>query len=277
MQTTVSPRYALVTGAGSGLGRAFCLRLASDGYTVAVTDINLTAAQATLAEVQADGGTGLAEQLDVTNADAWRVLQEKLRNEWPRFDLLVNNAGVCVVGEIGEVALADIQFALAVNFSGVLNGCHTMLPWMKELAPGGNIINVASIFGLVAPPSLVAYNTSKAAVVALSETLYGELRPCGIGVTVVAPGFFSSQLLEQGRFATTTQRTIAGRYTKKARISAEDVADQALRTVLRGRLYVVLGSRARWTWRIKRWLPGSFAKLIAWKYHRQLQKQQANN
>lgn len=262
-------RYAIVTGAGSGLGRAFCLQLACDGWHVCVTDIDLAAAEKTLATLVAASGSGKAMQLDVTDAVCWQKLLQTLRREWPRLDLLINNAGVCAAGEIGEAPLEDFQTVLDVNFHGVLNGCQTMVPWLKETSPGGHVVNVASIFGLVAPPTMGAYNVSKAAVVALSETLYGELLPHDIGVTVVAPGFFASQLLDRGRFETDEQRQSARRYMKDASISAEEVVDQTVAAIKRKKLYVVLGRKARWIWRLKRWLPASFAKLMVWQAGRQ--------
>lgn len=266
----MTPRYALVTGAGSGLGRAFCLRLADEGWHVGVTDIDLAAAEQTFALLMAAGGRGQVEHLDASDVFGWHNLLEQLRNDWPKIDLLVNNAGICAAGAIDEVSMEDFQAVLEVNFHGVLHGCQTFVPWLKETAPGGHIINVASIFGLVAPPSMGAYSTSKAAVVALSETLYGELLPHGIGVTVVSPGFFASQLVEQGRFATEQQRQIAKHYMQNARLKVEEVVEQTLTAVRRQQLYVVPGRKARWIWQLKRLLPSRFAKLMAWRYRRKL-------
>ncbi len=263
-------RYALVTGAGSGLGRAFCLGLAREGWHVAITDIQFEAARETLALLVSAGGSGQALQLDVTDSAAWHELRAKLEGEFPRLDLLINNAGITASGEVGIAPLEDFRISMDVNFYGVLNGCHAMIPWMKETASGGHIVNVASIFGLVAPPSMGAYCATKAAVVALSETLYGQLLPEGIGVTVVAPGFFGSQLIANGRFDTQLQAQVAAEYTRHARLTAEEIVDRTLFAVERRRLYVVLGRKARWIWRIKRWMPSRFAKLIAWRYRRKM-------
>lgn len=266
---SATQRYALVTGGGSGLGRAFCLRLAREGWHVAVTDVDLVAAERTNAEIVAAGGAGQVELLDVTSLDAWQRLLERLRGDWPRLDLLINNAGICASGEIGQASLEEFQRVMDVNFHGTLNGCQTMVPWMKEAA-GGHVVNIASIFGLVAPASLGAYNVSKAAIVALSETLACELKSHGIGVTVVAPGFFDSQLISRGSFATEQQRQIADEYLQNANVTAEQVVDRTLAAVRRGQLYVVMGRKARWIWRLKRWMPSRFAKLMAWRYGRKL-------
>lgn len=266
-----SQRYALVTGAGSGLGRALCLRLASQGWHVGVADMDLVAAERTNAELTKYGGTGQVELLDVTSREGWQRLSARLREEWPRLDLLVNNAGICGAGEIGGESLEHFDKIVDVNFHGTLNGCQSMIPWLKENTRGGHIVNVASIFGLVAPPGMAAYNCSKAAVVALSETLYGELRAQRVGVTIVASGFFASNLISNGRYESDAQREVAEQYVRDATITAEYVADRTLAAVQRDKLYVVLGRKPRWIWRIKRWLPARFARMIAWRYRRKIE------
>lgn len=272
MPASTDKKYAIVTGAGSGLGRAFCLRLASEGWHVGVTDVDLAAAEKTCATLAELGGSGQAELLDVTSYEAWQGLIDRLRSEWPQLDLLVNNAGRCGAGEVGESSLDAFQAVVDVNLYGVLYGCQAAVPWLKASAPGGHLVNVASVFGLVAAPTMAAYNTSKAAVVALSETLYGELRPLGVGVTVVAPGFFASELVKQGHFATDEQRRLAEVYVDNAQITADEVVEHAMRAIRRQQLYVVLGSKARWIWRLKRWMPARFARMIAWGYRRKLRK-----
>ncbi len=260
-------RYALVTGGGSGLGRAFCRRLALDGWHVACADVDQPSAEQTIADLQAAGGSGQVELLDVADADAWQRLRDKLRREWLRLDLLVNNAGICASGEIGDAPLEDFQRVLDVNLRGVLFGCHTMAPWLKESAPGGHIVNISSIAGVLSAPAMGAYNISKAGVVSLSETLYVELRPVGVGVTVVLPGFFPSELVSRGRFTAQKHRTIAERHTKKTQLTAERVVESTLLALKRGKLYVVVGRRARWLWRLKRLAPTTVLR-IAGKYYR---------
>ena len=265
-------RYALVTGGGSGLGRAFCRRLALDGWHVACADVRQPSAEQTVADLQAAGGSGQVEPLDVADADAWRTLRDKLRREWPRLDLLVNNAGICASGEIGDAPLEDFHRVLDVNLRGVLYGCHTMAPWLKATAPGGHIVNISSIAGMLSAPAMGAYNISKAGVVSLSETLYAELRPVGVGVTVVLPGFFPSELVSRGRFTAQMHRTIAEQHTKKTQLTAERVVESTLLAVNRGKLYVVVGRRARWLWRLKRLAPTTMLRIAGIYYRRRLRK-----
>ncbi len=270
-------RYALVTGGGSGLGRAFCRHLALDGWHVACADVVQPSAEQTIADLQAAGGSGQVEPLDVADANAWQTLRDKLRREWPRLDLLVNNAGICASGEIGDAPLEDFQRVLDVNLRGVLYGCHTMAPWLKESAPGGHIVNISSIVGVLSAPAMGAYNVSKAGVLSLSETLYAELRPVGVGVTVVLPGFFPTELVSRGRFTAQMHRYTAERHTQKARLTAERVVESTLLAVKRGKLYVVVGRRARWLWRLKRLVPTTVLRIAGRYYRRRLRKFETGN
>ncbi len=265
-------RYALVTGGGSGLGREFCRRLAQQGWHIACADIDLSAAEETLAEIQITGGSGQVEIFDVADADAWKALVDKLREQWPRLDMLVNNAGLAAGGEIGEAPLEDFQRVLDVNLRGVLYGCHTMVPWLKETSPGGQIVNIASIFAAVSAPTMGAYCLSKAGVLSLSETLYTELRHLGIGVTVVMPGFFESGLIGRGRFSERRHRKLAIDYTRRSTITAEDVVEQTFTAIERGKLYVVLGKRSRLIWRLKRLAPTWLLRRVASIHRRKTAK-----
>lgn len=277
MQHSTQQRFALVTGGGSGLGRAFCRRLAHDRWHVACADVDQAAAEQTVAQIQDAGGSGQAEPLDVTDAVAWRALCDRLRREWPRLDLLVNNAGICAAGEIGAAPLEDFEQVLKVNLLGTLIGCHTMVPWLKETAPGGHVVNIASIAGVLSVPSMGAYNISKAGVVSLSETLYAELRPLGVGVTVVLPGFFGSELVSRGRFATEKHRRLAEDYMSNAQITAEEVVDRTLRAVARGKLYVAVGCRAQWLWRLKRLSSTTLLRIVSNSYRRRLGKSETSD
>lgn len=256
-------RYGILTGAAGGLGRALAVRLAQDGWQLALTDLDEAGLAETLELVEAVGGQGHCELLDVTDARAWTQLRDRLQDRWPRLDLLVNNAGVCGAGPIGEFPLEDWQWILDTNLQGPIYGCHTMVPWMTEQGGTTYVMNIASVAGLIAPPSMGAYNVAKAGLIALSETLYNELYPQGHGVTVVCPGFFRSNLIPNGRFSNARGRQQAEEFNSSARITAEWVADRAVRAMYRRKLYVVDGLRARLLWRFKRLLPGVFHRLLS--------------
>lgn len=265
-------RYALVTGGGSGLGKAFCLRLAAEGWHVACSDVDLAAAEQTVNEIEAAGGQAQAEHLDVVDSSQWQDLRERLAAEWPRLDLLINNAGICGTGEVGDSPLEDFQRILDINLRGTINGCHTMIPWLKESAAGGQIVNISSIASVVSAPSMAAYNVSKAGVLSLSETLYAELRPWRIGVTVVLPGFFASQLTKRGLYHTDMQRNTADHYTNRSSITAEKVVEQTLRALRKRKFFLVVGRRAVLSWRFKRLASITWLNLVDKIYRRHQRK-----
>jgi NAD(P)-dependent dehydrogenase (short-subunit alcohol dehydrogenase family) len=269
MTESTSLRYALVTGGGSGLGREFCLYLARQGWQVCVTDIDLLGAEETLAGVLKLGGQGYVELLDVTNAAHWQLLVAKLRARWPRLDLLVNNAGICGAGKIGEYSLSEFHRIVEVNLMGVVHGCHAVVPWLLDTAPGGHITNIASIAPSLNAPTMSAYNSAKAGVISLSETLYGELLTCGIGVTVVIPGFFQSQLLESGTFDDERLRKLAECYSTNSTFTGADVVERTMKGIRRGQLHVVIGRRARIVWWLKRFAPRLFQRYVIWSFDRE--------
>ncbi len=251
--------YAVVTGAGSGIGRAFALELALRGGRVVCTDIDLARAKETVVLVEAAGGDATAVACDVSLEAQVRELAE-VAEEWlgRAPTLVVNNAGIGAGGRpVGESSLADWHSTLDVNLWGVVHGCHVFVPRLR--VAGGGVINVASAAGFAAAPRMSAYNVSKAAVMSLSETLAAELSGSGVAVTVLCPTFVKTnivdnELIEPGsaRVARTLMR-LTGR-------SAAAVARTTLDAHDRGRLYVLPQIDARVTWRLKRLLPVPYAR-----------------
>ena len=263
-------RTAIVTGASSGLGRALCVRLARDGYLIAICDIDLAGAAETLRSVEAVGGTGRVEALDVADPVAWETLRERLERDWPHLDLLVNNAGVAVSGDVGRCPLEDWRWIVAANLWGVIHGCHVCVDWLKRNPAGAHIINTASLAAIGSFPGMAAYNVTKAAVVSFSETLYSELRSHRVGVTVLCPSFFPTALIDNGRFASAAERRIARAEFTRTGLTSEAVADAAVKAVARKQLYVILPAKGRVLWWIKRISPRVFFRIIALEVNRRV-------
>ncbi len=158
----------------------------------------LEGAGETLRMVEQAGGSGEIYELDVRVLIDWEAMADHFFRSWGGVDVLVNNAGVVSVGPVGEVPIEDWEWIFSINFWGMVYGCHTFIPHMKEQG-SGHIVNVASANGLMCLLEMAPYNTTKAAVIALSETLRSEL-PAGIGVTVVCPMFFNTHLLDGMRY-----------------------------------------------------------------------------
>jgi short-subunit dehydrogenase len=268
-------RFALVTGAARGLGREFCLHLARDRWHLALVDVDLPGANETLQLVLKTGGAGRVEQCDVTHPAQWLALRDHLQADWPRLDLLVNNAGMYASGNVGTFDLNDAEKLLRLNLHGVLYGCHAMVPWLVESAATrpASIINVASSFAFLCPPGMAPYNVSKAAVVALSETLRGELKGQGVSVTVVCPGPMPTRFIESASFDSPAFRRLTESFVERSTLDPAAVAAAALRAAERRQLYVVEGKIDRWLYRLKRFFPLTVLDRVARRVRKDLAKQ----
>lgn len=256
-------KVAVVTGAGSGLGRALCLKLAERKYSILLADINMAGAGETLEMVKKAGGDGEAYQCDVTKPEAVEQMAAYAFEKFKRVDLLINNAGVVSAGFTGEIPLEDWHWCVNIDMWGMIYGCHHFIPRMKAQGGGGYIINVASEAGLVCLPEMGPYNVAKAAVIALSETIKTELAPHGIGVTVVCPSFFQTNLLQTMRYQQDFQKELAETTFQHSRKTAADIAAYVIKAMDKKKLYVVPGFNARFCWFQKRQWPELFYRSIA--------------
>jgi NAD(P)-dependent dehydrogenase (short-subunit alcohol dehydrogenase family) len=258
MPLAPQPR-AVVTGAGGGLGRALCREVIARGGRVVASDIDVEAARATVASLGAAEAHAVA--CDVTDLAQVERLADEAERLLGRVDLVVNNAGVAVGGEVGAVPIADWEWILAINLRGPIHGCHVFVPRLRRQG-GGHVLNVASAAGLLSVPGMGPYNVTKAAVVALSETLFGELAGTGVGVSVLCPTFFQTGIAERSRLTgDDARRAMVARLMTRSRIQADRVARLALDGVARDALYVLPHPDGRWLWRLKRMAPAGFHRL----------------
>ena len=255
----------MITGAGSGLGRAMALEFARLGWKICVSDINMERADETLDLVKKNGGEGFTALCDVTKPDQLDTLAETLVSQWGGVDIIVNNAGVAAAGYMEKIPLETWDWILDVNLKSVIYGCRTFIPILEKQG-GGHIVNVASNAGIASLPEMSCYNVTKAGVIALSETLRAELKPKNIGVTVVAPTFFRTNLMDQFSSPDERQRLLAERMFQKSRTSAEKIARLIIRSVGRNRFYVVTPIDGRVVWFFKRHFPEAYMKAMAWSY-----------
>lgn len=251
---------AVVTGAGSGIGRAFALELARRGGRVICADLRLDTAQATAELIAAAGGQALALQCDVGSLTAVENLAAK-SEQWLQgpVNLVVNNAGVGIGGKpVGEIPIADWEWAVGVNMWGVIHGCHVFAPKLRQLDQAG-IINVCSTASFAAAPLMGPYNVTKAAVLALSETLKAELAGTGVHVTALCPTFVKTNIVKDGRIPQSTSK-LAQRLMEWSGHSPESVATTTLAALDRNQLYVLPQFDARLVWRLKRYAPVSYSR-----------------
>jgi len=265
---------AVLTGAGGGLGRALALRLAQPGARLLLADLLEVRCEETAQLCRARGAEAHVALVDV--ADAAQV--ERLGSDADRFlgriDLVINNAGVAVTGAIGDVTLENWRWIMAINLWGVVHGCHVFVPRLVKQR-GGAVLNVASAAGIACAPTMGPYNVSKAGVIALSETLAGEVTQHQVRVTVLCPVFFRTNLLETVRTSTADERTMAQAAFDNSTMTADQVAAAALRAVERGDLYCLPMREGRILWRLKRLIPQRFSRLVASRRLQQMAERRA--
>ncbi len=258
--------YAVVTGAGSGIGRSFALELARRGGAVICADVNLASAEETVALIRQTGATAFAVQCDVGSAEQVSALAEQSERLLGHpVTLVINNAGVGLGGKFDELTLEDWQWCMHVNLWGVIHGCHYFVPGFKKQGHGA-IINVASAASYTAAPEMSAYNVTKAGVRALSETLFAELKKDNIRVNVLCPTLVPTNIIKNGR--------IPGRYSaladralmNYAMTTSDDVAKLTLDRLDKGQLYTTPQIDAKLFWLMKRASPNLYASFLGFSY-----------
>jgi NAD(P)-dependent dehydrogenase (short-subunit alcohol dehydrogenase family) len=198
----VRGKLALVTGAGAGIGRATAVELARKGArTVVIVDRDLAAAEETAAAVRDIGADAAVYRADVGDETAMNQLAAQVNDEHGVVDILVNNAGIGMAGRFLETTPAHWDNILSVNLRGVLNGSRAFGTQMVDRGQGGTIINVSSAAAFLPSKSMIAYGTTKAAVLAFSESLRADLADEGITVTAVCPGFVNTNIAKSTVYA----------------------------------------------------------------------------
>ena len=253
---------AVVTGAGSGIGRAFAVELARRGGRVVCADRDPVTAKESAELVRQAGGEGFDIACDVTDLEQIRKLAD-VSEDWfgKAASLVINNAGIGAGGNrIGATSIEDWNAAISVNLWGVIYGCETFVPRLRSSGRGG-VINVASAASVGSAPRMAAYNVSKAGVLALSETLAAELSGTDVKVTVLCPTFVKTNIVKNPQIDEAAAR-LAANLMKWTGISPQHVARTTLNAHDRGQIYVVPQLDAKVLWQLKRALPGPFTRTL---------------
>ena len=243
-------RVAVVTGGASGIGRALALALAREGANVAVADLDEGGMAETVAGVSDLGRHALAVRTDVADRGAVGALADRVVARFGAVDVLCNNAGVVVHGGLEHATHQDWTWVIGVNLWGVIHGLEAFLPRMIARGEGGHVVNTASMAGLIASQGLGVYNTTKYAVVGLSETLAKDLRPYGIGVSVLCPMGVATRIRDAARSRPDHLANPSGTASGEAvtligrTLSPETVAAQTVAAIRSGALYVITHEEA---------------------------------
>jgi NAD(P)-dependent dehydrogenase (short-subunit alcohol dehydrogenase family) len=257
---------AVVTGAGSGIGRALAQDLAARGAHVALADVN----SAGLDETRRLLGSASARSyvVDVSNASSVQNFARSVEQDFGSASLLINNAGVGLYGTFAELTLEEMEWLIRINFWGVIHGCKFFLPLLQR-QPEAHIVNVSSVFGLIGPPGQTMYASSKFAVRGFSESLREELRGTPVRVTCVHPAGVATRIAENARAGAATRPEEHGpvreRFAKVAIIPPAEAARVIVRGILNNKDRVLIGGDAYRIDFLQRLLPvRANALLSAW-------------
>ena len=238
-------KVAVITGAGSGIGRALALDLARRGALLAISDVNDEGLAETVDLVKAAGAREVrSDHLDVADRAAFASYAGAVVEQFGRVNLVVNNAGVSLTGDLTDLGYEDMDWIMGINFWGVVHGTKEFLPHL--IASGdGHLVNISSLFGLVSMPGQSMYNAAKYAVRGLSEAVREEMLVAGhpVGVTVVHPGGIKTGIARNGRYSEVEDGTQTAKFfdEKLARMTPTKAAAVILGGVEKDKARVLVG------------------------------------
>ena len=259
--TALRGGVAAISGAASGIGRALAIRWAREGAALALADRQANELAETATQARAAGATVSTHAVDVsdrTQVAQWAADAVAVHG---RVTHLVNNAGVAIHGDFDELTIEEFEWLLGINFWGVLYGMKAFLPTLR-LEPAAHIVNVSSIFGIVAPAGQSAYVTSKFAVRGLSEAVRHELAGTQVRLSVVHPGGVRTNIASGARYKDDippgARQALADRFAQLARLTPEQAAELITRGVLRNSPRIMVGNDARLIDFVQRLFPATY-------------------
>jgi NAD(P)-dependent dehydrogenase (short-subunit alcohol dehydrogenase family) len=263
-------RVAVITGAGSGIGRALAFELGAAGCKLALSDINEAAVKQVAKELKASGREVIADRLDVADRDAFYAYAEKVVKKFGTVNIVINNAGVALGSTVEQTSYEDFEWLMGINFWGVVYGTKAFLPHLKH-AEEGHIVNISSVFGLIGVPSQSAYNAAKFAVRGFTESLRQELEmeSSTVSCTTVHPGGIKTNIARSARMNDSVKE-ITGKdsdsnrqdFEKMFRTTPEEAAAAIIAGIRGNKRRVLIGADAVAIDTMQRLLPTSYQKLM---------------
>ena len=268
--TDITGTAVAVTGAASGIGRALATEFAARGCDLALADVDESGLRAVAEELfRTHGREVLIRRLDVSQRIEVEDFARESMTRFPRLCVLINNAAVALHGQFDELDLAQIEWLMGINFWGVVYGTHAFLPIFQR-QPGAHIVNISSIFGIIAPPGNCAYAASKFAVRGFSESVRHELsmNNSTVRISVVHPGGVKTSIARNSRAGahlrdSSSQSQTAERFDQLARTTASAAARRIIRGIERNEPRILIGGDARLMDLIQRLRPGGYWTMLA--------------
>jgi NADP-dependent 3-hydroxy acid dehydrogenase YdfG len=263
---TLDDKVVVVTGAGSGIGRALSLDLARRGSLLALSDVDESGLAETVAQVERIGARVRSDRLDVADRDAVARYALAVVEEYGRVNVVINNAGVALAGDFDDLEYTDMDWIVGVNFWGVVHGTKEFLPHL--IASGdGHVVNLSSLFGLVSMPGQSMYNATKYAVRGMTEALREEMLVAGhpVGVTAVHPGGIKTAIARNARVSAKENKEETARLfdEKLARMTPERAAEIIVQGILKNRARVLVGIDAHAVHHLAKLLGSRYQDVVA--------------
>ena len=256
---------AVITGAANGIGRALAEHLAAEGARLCLADINEEALHVVADALRAKGCEVAARAVDVADRRQVEAWCRNTVEHFGRVDLLINNAGVALCGDVEEVSFSDIEWVMGINFWGMVYGVKYFLPILKQQKKA-YIVNLSSVFGMIAPPGQAAYAASKFAVRGFTEALRHELAGTSVQVSSVHPGGIRTGIAKVSRVGAGSDpqklEEFAAKFDFIARTSPERAADRIVSGMLRGETRILIGRDASQIDLIQRLLPERYWRVV---------------
>lgn len=249
-------KVMVITGAASGLGRALAVKAAEE-YRIVILDQQATAANELVNELSKGGYEAVFFKCDVSDAKQMQDCSDQVMGHYGQVDVLINNAGIASEGSVVDSSEAQWQRVLNINLMGVVHGCRSFVPLLKK-QQNSAVVNISSFAAIALVPYMASYNVSKASVLALSETLRGELADSGVHVAVACPAFFTTALTDSMTDSNEAMKARIKKWMANSSYTAEDVANQILVAIKNKQYMVLCDAQTRRQWRVSRWLPQFF-------------------
>ena len=257
-------KFALVTGAGSGIGRALAIELNRLGCHIWLSDINKTSLNETARYLTNQNANHKTRIVDSASRSSIEALASEINNDIGYLDIVINNAGVGLGATFEEMAIEDFEWLMNINFWGVVYGCKAFLPLVKR-AKIGHIVNISSVFGMVSLPTVSAYNASKFAVRGFTESLRQELGRTSVHVCCVHPGGIDTNIAlnSRGTINEMSREEKAERFKKVARTSPEYAARRIAKAIHKKKNRLLIGVDAHFISAISRLFPISYSRILS--------------